>query len=388
MSERRWNDLQWHGQPGHYEVYYLTFTDPATGVGFWIRYTMVAPLPETGEEADLLALALAMDPADPARERGREGQLPGRRADGRARIPFRLAVGDAWLSDDGMGGSIEHGRPQCGLGAPVGARASGLRTRAPAPARARRSPRRSSSCRTPTSRSAARSSSASRAHRADGRARGAGAPVGLQARDALGVGALQRLHGPDGEPRHGRLRRRGQRVRAALRPRARPEHARRRARRRTGPALDQPAARCSEPERLRPRPAGGSRRGARRRRLEGRSARASEDLVGVTYHDPDGELAYCYNTEVADMRLDVFERARRGWMAADGRAARGRPRPLRVRAARADRRRRAEDRVTAEPPACTGVAAPFAWRDARRASRSLEAACPAHARPSAPASAA
>src|SRR5205085_1518340 len=43
----RWNDLQWQGQPGHYEVYYVTFTDPVTGVGFWIRYTMVAPLAET-----------------------------------------------------------------------------------------------------------------------------------------------------------------------------------------------------------------------------------------------------------------------------------------------------------------------------------------------------
>ena len=51
----------------------------------------------------------------------------------------------------------------------------------------------------------------------------------------------------------------------------------------------------------------------------GQVSARSEDLVGVTYHDPDGELAYCYNTEVADMRLDVFERAGRSrrWRKAD-----------------------------------------------------------------------
>jgi hypothetical protein len=51
-------------------------------------------------------------------------------------------------------------------------------------------------------------------------------------------------------------------------------------------------------------------------------------LVGVTYHDPDGTPAYCYNSEVATMRLDVLHRAargRRGWLpretlSADGRA--------------------------------------------------------------------
>jgi hypothetical protein len=38
-------------------------------------------------------------------------------------------------------------------------------------------------------------------------------------------------------------------------------------------------------------------------------------LAGVTYHDPDGRPAYCYNTEAASMRLSVYRRAGtgRGW---------------------------------------------------------------------------
>lgn len=43
---RRPNRLQWDGAPGLYEVYYLTLTDPVTGVGFWIRYSVLAPLAE------------------------------------------------------------------------------------------------------------------------------------------------------------------------------------------------------------------------------------------------------------------------------------------------------------------------------------------------------
>ena len=57
------NALRWDGKPGHYEVYYLSATDPASGVGLWIRYTMVAPLPDTGREATCSLWLMAMDPA-------------------------------------------------------------------------------------------------------------------------------------------------------------------------------------------------------------------------------------------------------------------------------------------------------------------------------------
>ena len=60
-------------KPGHYEVYYLSVTDPASGVGLWIRYTMVAPLAGAGEEATCSLWLMAMDPA------GGENGLVGRK---------------------------------------------------------------------------------------------------------------------------------------------------------------------------------------------------------------------------------------------------------------------------------------------------------------------
>jgi len=55
------NELVWDGRPGHYEVYYLTLTDPRAGVGCWIRYTLLSPL--AGGDAPSAALwFLAMDP--------------------------------------------------------------------------------------------------------------------------------------------------------------------------------------------------------------------------------------------------------------------------------------------------------------------------------------
>jgi hypothetical protein len=52
-----------------------------------------------------------------------------------------------------------------------------------------------------------------------------------------------------------------------------------------------------------------------------------ETLVGVTYTDPDGELAYCYNSEVASLRCRILERDRSepsGWRLVETLVAPGR----------------------------------------------------------------
>jgi hypothetical protein len=101
------NRLKWDRHPGHYEVYYLTLTDPATGIGVWIRYTMLAPLPRTGEAPSAALWLLTMDPR------------PGRRATfGRKATysieqlraqhdPFELRIDNAVLSDGAMCGGFE-----------------------------------------------------------------------------------------------------------------------------------------------------------------------------------------------------------------------------------------------------------------------------------------
>ena len=81
------NAFRWNGRPGHYEVYYLTITDPGTGVGIWIRYTMVAPIAPAGDdagqsEATCALWFLAMDPRPGARSR----RSPARRHTGSSEL--------------------------------------------------------------------------------------------------------------------------------------------------------------------------------------------------------------------------------------------------------------------------------------------------------------
>jgi hypothetical protein len=54
-----------------------------------------------------------------------------------------------------------------------------------------------------------------------------------------------------------------------------------------------------------------------KRKVAGEVDAPRDSLVGVTYHDPDGDRAYCYNSEVASMRLKLWDRpprGRSGWL--------------------------------------------------------------------------
>src|ERR687883_473864 len=97
------NVLQWDGDPGHYEVYYVSLTDRGSGCGAWIRYTMVAPL---DGEATCSLWYMAMDPGAPETVIGRKQSRPADDLSAQA-DPFELRIEDAVLSDTGMSGAFE-----------------------------------------------------------------------------------------------------------------------------------------------------------------------------------------------------------------------------------------------------------------------------------------
>jgi hypothetical protein len=96
------NVLQWDGTPGHYEVYYVSATDPVTGIGLWIRYTMVAPLDGA---ATCSLWFMAMDPTGDVRL-GRKVSYPVEQLVAEPE-PFRLHIADSELSDRGMAGGFD-----------------------------------------------------------------------------------------------------------------------------------------------------------------------------------------------------------------------------------------------------------------------------------------
>lgn len=95
------NILQWDGGPGHYEVYYLSATDPVTGTGLWIRYTMRSP--DSGEgECHLWFMAMDRN----GMRVGRKATFPVDRLVAES-DPFELQVDGSTLTDRGMTGGFE-----------------------------------------------------------------------------------------------------------------------------------------------------------------------------------------------------------------------------------------------------------------------------------------
>ncbi len=303
----RWNTFQWNGDPGHYEVYYLTLTDPQTQFGFWIRYTMVAPDPGNDESTCSLWF-LAMDRRDPSQNVGRKISLPISQL-AATQQPFELRIGDATLTDGGMVGSIEQDGKRYAWDL-------SWEPRLPAYGHVHPTLRAAKIAKTilflphPDLEIAGTvdidgrhiemvgvrggqahlwgSKHANRwawAHCNDFSDVGGG-PVRDTFVDGVSVFVprLGRMMGPN-TPIVARIE--GEDLIS------------------TGPIAVQ--RNHSEFDLTHWR---FSARDGRRKLVCSVTAR-SQDLVGVTYHDPDGDLAYCYNTEVADMRLELFERAAR-----------------------------------------------------------------------------
>ena len=294
------NALRWDGAPGHYEVYYLSATDPGRGLGLWIRYTMLAPLDGPAECA-LWFMAMARDGSRLARKATRPIEELTAQAD-----PFHLTLAGADLSDRGMAGAFEDVAWELSWEPSL-----------PAVEHVHPLVRRTGAAKTLLT-LAHPDLAISGTVGFDGselaldRARGGQAHLWGSKHAARWAWAhANDLRGLDGEPRPGAY---VDGVSVYV-PRLGRE---------LGPSTPVVGRfggrdfRSIDPVRV---VRNASRFGLTTWRFEARDGARRvvgevdarrETLVGVTYRDPDGDPAYCYNSEVASMRLFVWDRTARG----------------------------------------------------------------------------
>jgi hypothetical protein len=294
------NVLQWGGGPGHYEVYYLSLTDARSATGLWIRYTMRSPLAGS-RECSLWFMAMDRDGARFARR----ATYPIEELTAE-RDPFHLTLAGADLSDRGMAGrfddvawelSWEPSLPAAEHVDPLLRRAGIAKTILVL-------------CHPDLAVSGA-VRFAGRELVLDG-ARGAQAHLwGSKHASCWTWAHANDLRSAAGEPRPGAYLD-GVSVYVP------------RLGRQLGPStplvgrFDDDDFRSTSPLRV---TRNASRFGLTTWHFEARDGKRKvvgevdaprTSLVGVTYHDPDGDLAYCYNSEVASMRLNLWDRTSRG----------------------------------------------------------------------------
>jgi hypothetical protein len=294
------NELRWDGGPAHYEVYYLSATDARTGVGLWIRYTMRSPEVGMGDCA-LWFMAMERDGTRFARK----ATYPIEELTAE-RDPFRLTLAGADLSDRGMAGAFHEVSWELSWDPTL-------------PAAEHVDPllRRAGLAKTILV-LAHPDLAVTGTVAFDGRelvlerARGGQAHLWGSKHAARWTWAhANDLRSLDGEPRPGSY---VDGVSVFV-PRFGRE---------LGPSTPI-VGRFGDDDFRSTGPVAVARNSSRfgltswqfeardgKRRLVGEVDAPRDSLVGVTYHDPDGDLAYCYNSEVASMRLHVWDRTARG----------------------------------------------------------------------------
>lgn len=102
------NRMMWRGQPGHYEVWYITLSHRASGSGFWIRYTLEAPTASHGQPYAQLWFCRG-DGRDASRNFGINQRLPIASL-ATTQMPFEVRMGDSRIHHAGASGALEgHG---------------------------------------------------------------------------------------------------------------------------------------------------------------------------------------------------------------------------------------------------------------------------------------
>jgi hypothetical protein len=89
--------------PGSYEVWFLTFTDPRSGTGYWIRSTLLHPRSGPGSAGVWFA---RFDPGDPAGTIGIHATYPDAKV---SADEFDVRIGDSVMRSGHVGGSLGGG---------------------------------------------------------------------------------------------------------------------------------------------------------------------------------------------------------------------------------------------------------------------------------------
>jgi hypothetical protein len=109
MDEESANARRCQGRRGTYEAWFVTVNDPASRRGFWIRYTTFVPAAATYVQEHAALWAFAFDHDNPGLNWGAKQMFPLGALQSGSR-PFNLRLGDAAMDPGGCSGELHSDR--------------------------------------------------------------------------------------------------------------------------------------------------------------------------------------------------------------------------------------------------------------------------------------